>query len=477
MTKPVNEGNRSIRGMMTRGLPKAAMAVAIFSGSGLLAQMPTMRVRVAEAKLIDAPAAITLVGTVEPLRRSRVSSEIAGIVKEMPARQGDRVEAGGVLCVLDSVALSHRLGEARARLGALSARHQEWIAGTRAEELARLKALVDEAAAEHDRWKFEMQRVERLYEGREAHEKEYTDTRSQLIAAEQRKAAAQAAYEMGVNGARKETLVHAAFEVAEQQSVVDRLESDLKKTTVRAPFTGFVVHRATEVGEWVNDGGAIVEMVDIDRVLVRVDVPESALVFAKVGAPSRVQVDAAKQAFQGKIRHMIRQGDPRARTFPVEVEVENKDLILAGGMFARVTVPSGPPVSVVVVPKDSVMDRDGIAHVGLVVPGPQGGLVGLLSPVTVGADVEDWISITSGNVAPGTRVVTHGNEALQTFPTPVECVDINGNLLKPDAVKPSEAKKPVPAEEKRGDAFLHDYDANHLAPKVLCRVNPEARPA
>jgi multidrug efflux pump subunit AcrA (membrane-fusion protein) len=391
------------------------------------AQMSATKVMVTEARMVDAPATITLVGTVDAFRRSRVCSEIAGIVADMPARQGDFIEAGGVLCRLDDETIEWRLAEAKSKLGALTAKYDELRAGTRVEERARLKAVMEEAGAEYDRWKFEMQRIEALFEGRDSNAKEYTDTRASFLIAERRKQAAEADYEMAVNGHRKETIEQARLEVAEQQAVVDRIESDLRKTVIRAPFSGYVVQRLTEIGEWVAAGGPIAEMVDIHAVLVRVDVPEDAMPYVAVGQSARVQVDALRRAFSGNIRHVIRQGEERARTFPVEVEVDNPDGRLAGGMFARVTVPSGPSEKRLAVPKDAIVERDGIAHVGLVVPNAQGDAAGVLIPVTVGVDVNDWITVSSGSLEPGKMVVTHGNERLDVFPMPIQVVDENGN--------------------------------------------------
>jgi hypothetical protein len=62
--------------------------------------------------------------------------------------------------------------------------------------------------------------------------------------------------------------------------------------------------------------------------------------------------------------------------------------------------------------------------------GREGGTVGVLSPVTVGADVGDWIAITSNNVDPGAGVITRGTEWILPFPTPVEVVDELGVKIK-----------------------------------------------
>ena len=80
---------------------------------------------------MKAPATMTLVASVEPVRQSRVGSEIAGLVEVIPVRQGDFVKKGGVLCRLDGATLRHRADEEKARLSVLQSAHEELLAGTR----------------------------------------------------------------------------------------------------------------------------------------------------------------------------------------------------------------------------------------------------------------------------------------------------------------------------------------------------------
>ncbi|MFQ5589600.1 MAG: efflux RND transporter periplasmic adaptor subunit [Phycisphaerae bacterium] len=403
----------------------------VWGAASVRAQMPPTKVVVQEARALDLPSTITLVGTVGPVRRSRIGSEIAGIVAEMPARQGDHVDSGNVLCRLRNDVLSLRLAEAEARLRALETKHQELLAGTRAEELTRLKAILDESTANYERWKFELERIERLYKDSDANTKEYRDTRASFLAAERRMIAAQASYDLGVLGPRAEVVKRAEYEVAEQRAVVERIAADLSKTTISAPFPGDVAQRFAEVGEWIPAGGEVVELVDLSSVLVRVAVPESALAHLGDGARARVTVDALGRSFEGSVKHVIRQADEQARTFPVEIEVENAAGVLAGGMFARATVPAGSSARVPAVPKDAIVERGGVPSVAMIMPGRHGGMVGVLVSVTLGADVGNWIAVTSDNVPPGTKVITRGNENILPFPTPVLIVDESGTPVAP----------------------------------------------
>ena len=81
-------------------------ALAGCLGGRAWSQVPATKVVVAQARLIEARSTITLVGTVEPLRRSKVSSEIAGLVVEMPTREGDLISDGGTICRLNDDTLA-----------------------------------------------------------------------------------------------------------------------------------------------------------------------------------------------------------------------------------------------------------------------------------------------------------------------------------------------------------------------------------
>jgi multidrug efflux pump subunit AcrA (membrane-fusion protein) len=401
------------------------------------AQMPATKVRVERAQMRPLPATMRLVATVEPAVRSVVGSEVEGLVVAMPAREGDRIEQGGVICRLNDDTLTAELAAAKARLGALQARLDELQAGTRAEQLAQLKAAYEEAQALFAKWTSEKQRMSQLQERGTANEKEMYDTQAEYLAAQQRMVMAQAQYDEGVNGPRVEVIAQARYAVAEQAALVQRTERDLAKTVLRAPFAGYVIRRATEVGQWVERGGPIVEMIDLATVLVALDAPERAFPYVKVNDRARVHVEALADVFDGRVKHITPQADVGARTFHVQLEVDNAAGRLKSGMLAWATVTTGPEAPVVAVPKDAVDMRQGTPHVCVVTTTGQG-TTATPMPVTTGADIDDWIAIVSDNVAPDALVVVRGNEML-FFPSPVE-------VSNPDAL--TAASQPAGAPER-----------------------------
>jgi multidrug efflux pump subunit AcrA (membrane-fusion protein) len=375
------------------------------------------------------PATIDVVGTVEPLTRSVLGTEVPGLVVEMPVRQGDAVERGQLICKLNDDVLRLQVDQEDARLSMLQARLDQLINGTRAEELAWLKADFDAAQATSDRWSFELERIKRLLGAEHANQREYQDALAEQRSALERLNAVKAKYDEGVAGPRKEMVEAARYEVAEQRAVVARLKSDLGKTEIRAPFGGHVVRRFAEVGNWLAVGANVVEVVDLSEALVRVNAPESAFPYAVQGAAASVRIDALGVRLQGTIRHVIPQADLAARTFPVEIALPNADGVLKAGMFARATVPAGSSLETVAVPKDAVIDSHGSMQVALVVPGEKGPMA-VPTSVTLGGDDGAWVAVTSGNIPADAEVVTHGNERI-FFPQPVVVVaspaEVNAN--------------------------------------------------
>lgn len=411
-----------------------ALGVVLVVAPPAPAQFGPARVVTARAEMRQMPATLTLVGTVEPRRRSTLGAGAAGKVVEMPARQGDLVEEGALVCHLDDAVLQHEYAREQAVLAARRARLEELENGTRKETLARVKADLDAMEALANRWAFELQRVMRLHGDDYANEREYQDTLSEQRSADARRDAAQAIYDEAVAGPRAEVLAQARFDVAEQEAEVERIATEISRTMIRAPYKGFVSRRDVEVGTWVKIGDPVIELVELDSVLVRVDVPESAITYARVGEAATVRIDALGQTFTGSIRHAIPQAHLAARTFPVEIELANPDHLIKGGMFARATVPAGPVAEQLAVPKDALIDAHGSLQVALIVPGEKGPMA---TPVfvTTGADGGDWVAITSGNIPPGAEVAVYGNEQL-VYPQPVTVVQTPAevdNAPSPDA--------------------------------------------
>lgn len=360
----------------------------------------------------EAPATIRLVGTILPDKSAVIASEVSGPVAEFAAQEGQFLRKGDVICRVDPSVARLRYDEAAAKLEAYRQKVAELEAGERPEELKRLKAAVDEAHALHDKAEFEKKRVGRLFKIGQSSEKEKIEADFDFIGASRRLTQATARHEMALNGPRAEVIAQAKFEAAAQKAIADRMKRDWKKTEITAPFDGFIVAKRTEVGEWIDEGGPVAEMIALETVRVRVDVPERAIHFAQPGRAVSVEIEALERTIEGKIARVIPRAERTARSFPVEIDLPNPDHALLPGMFVWARVPSGPDGKRLMVSKDAIVPSGSSKQVFVVRPGKDGTLMAIPTPVTTGMEIGHEIEIQAAGLRAGDRVVCRGNERL-----------------------------------------------------------------
>jgi RND family efflux transporter MFP subunit len=321
-------------------------------------EAPAVPVRYTEARQASLRRSLDLTGSVESRRSSMVASEVEGLVEKLAAREGDRVEKGAPLVELrrQNIALRHEamLGqlkeaEARQQLALTSLDRSQGLF----EESIISQQQLDDASSEYEAW-----------QGR----------------------------------------------VAQLQADVARLEDDLDRTVVRAPYAGVVVEEHVAEGEWLTEGGEVVEMVDFRDLEVTVEAPESYFAGLSTGDKALVEIKAIPDyAVEGEIRAVIPRADERSRTFPVKVAISNPEGRIGIGMLARVKLPIGEPEQSIVVPKDAVVSQGPeriVFRIG------EGEVLERLS-VETGTSQGVWIAVTGG-IEAGDRVVTRGNE--RAFP-------------------------------------------------------------
>lgn len=346
------------------------ITILIFSSQCLFAQAPPsapVTVSVVTQKEVRKP--IKLVGSVEPMRKSLVSAEISGIVIEYPYSEGEYVEEGQVIARQNKSKLELMLNEA------INAKN---------ESKARLKLAEDE-----------LDRINEL------HEKGIV-SKSQLD---------NAVSEKNALIARQKLL----------QSRINQLEYDVSHTNIKAPFNGYITKEHSQVGEWLDSGDDVVELIDIDTVQIKVDMPEKYVHMVKKGDEAILTFNSLPgKDFKGEIVSIVPQADQSSRAFPVKINLENKAHVIKSSMSARVSFLLGETVEVKLVPKDSLTDSNGVKMLFVV---RDGAAVPL--PVTTGIEHENRVQV-EGDINVGEQVVVRGNERLQPM-QPVNVTSVIDN--------------------------------------------------
>ncbi len=170
----------------------------------------------------------------------------------------------------------------------------------------------------------------------------------------------EAAYNLVKEGPRPERIAAARAQVDIQAAQIEKLQDQISKHTIVARFPGYVTAEHTEVGQWVQQGEAVAEIIALDEVDVEVHVMENQIRHIQVGATARVEIPAlAQPTLTGEVALVVPQADVRSRTFRVKVRLENSiqdgQALLKAGMLARVTFSIGQPQHVLLVPKDAIV--------------------------------------------------------------------------------------------------------------------------
>ncbi len=360
----------------------------------------------------DLPPTLRLVGTVRPDRFAVVAAEVAGRIDAFVADEGQAVKAGDVIARVEAIVPTLRRDEARATLAALRARLAELEQGERPEELSRIEAMIGEGNAMVAKWKFEAERTKALYESNSSSEKERVDAAAELAAAQRRVAQMEAQLDMA-RKPRPEVVLRVRQEVAAQEAVLARFEHDVEKTAIRAPFDAVITSKRSEAGAWIEVGGPVAEIISLTTVRVRVDVPENAIAFARVGAPASLEIEALGKDLTATISRCIPLANSTARTFPVEIDVPNSDRALFAGLFVWAQVPAGPTEKRLMVSKDALVARGGSKQIFVIrTMAPDQPPMAMPLPVKAGLEVAGQVAVQADGLKAGDQVVVRANERL-----------------------------------------------------------------
>ena len=136
-------------------------------------------------------------------------------------------------------------------------------------------------------------------------------------------------------------------------------EISLNKSLISSPLKGTIKTRHIKVGEFVRKGDKLVEILDIDRIIVKVNIPEQEILSIQVGQNVEVALYIMeKKTFLGIVKNIGLEADSSNRTFPVEILVDNKERQLRAGMLARATFTKNVDQDQIVIPRHTVLERD-----------------------------------------------------------------------------------------------------------------------
>lgn len=228
-----------------------------------------------------------------------LASKLAGRLSEVMVQEGDFVKKGQALAILESQSLIAQLDEANAR-------HQETIQSVatakaqialKESEMAAVETEVRQAEASFGAARSRFNRTSMLSKEGAASKQELDDDRAQLVHAESSISAAKArvvAAQAAIDAAKSE-LTATDSRINAAQATVQRIESDIKDSTLVAPRDSRVQLRLSEPGEVVVAGTRILNLIDLSDVSMTFFLPETVAGRIAIGTEARIVLDAAPE--------------------------------------------------------------------------------------------------------------------------------------------------------------------------------------
>jgi multidrug efflux pump subunit AcrA (membrane-fusion protein) len=336
---------------------------------------------------------VELVGTLAAEDEVSISAEAEGRVSRVHADLGDRVAAGQVLVELDAEKSQYTLDQQRAALARALAKY----GAPDATHLPPIERTPDVQKAEAE-----------LEQARQAHERAQELHRRQLLPkqalddAEAMRRSKQASYDSALQNAK-----NLRADIDGSDATLKLADRNLRDTSIRAPFDGYVRTRRVSVGQFVKNQTPVMDVVRVDPLKVTGEIPEKQAPWIKVGQVVELHVDAfADRALLGKVARISPSVNTATRAFPFEALVPNADAALKPGTFARVHIKTGQTASVITVPYAALQYRYGVNRVFVV----DGDHVSLRE-LKVGERLGDRVEVLSG-IKAGERIVAADVEKL-----------------------------------------------------------------
>jgi membrane fusion protein (multidrug efflux system) len=341
---------------------------------------------------------VDLAGTLTSPDQARVSSEAAGVIRQVMVELGTEVRAGDPLVRLDP--RESQLAVERAE-SALRQTEAQLGMGNGSEATAEQVAAVRTAEANRADARSAYERAQRLVERGLLAPVELQNAETRLKVAE-------AAYQSAVDSTKS---VRAGLQ--DRRASLALARKKLDDAVIRAPFAGLVSERLVQAGEMIRENTPVATIVQVDPLKLRTAVQEKFAALITPGLGVRFRVESMPgDDFRGKVAFVSPAVDPATRTFSVEAVVENKDRRLKPGFFAKGVIETGRDENVLAVPADAISTLAGVSNVFVIENGvvrQQAVKVGVsrdgLVEVVEGLEGEETLALTNlGQLASGVAV-------------------------------------------------------------------------
>ncbi|MFT5662258.1 MAG: membrane fusion protein (multidrug efflux system) [Sulfurimonas sp.] len=202
------------------------------------------------------------------------------------------------------------------------------------------------------------------------------------------------------------TLQALSSTVDAKRAELKSMKIQLKKKTIKAPFSAIVVKRNIDIGEWVSVGSSVFTIIDPKSIEARINVPS--IFLQTLSKKQKLQAQISNQDIEVTVKSIIPLANKASRTFPIKLSLKNQKNFIEG-MRIDVKIPTLKKQKTLLVPRDAVIKRFGNFVVFSVIDDKA-----VMFPVKVINYTHNQAAISAKGLYENMKVITKGNE--RVFP-------------------------------------------------------------
>jgi RND family efflux transporter MFP subunit len=313
---------------ISAGLAGGLLAIALTGCSSQQAapqavatEAPAVRVKVASVVTQPFAATVAVTGSLISNTRVDVKAETTGRLLAFPKEEGESVDAGEVVAVVDDE--NYRLAERQAASAVA-------VAGA---ALARAK--ITEAHS-----KTELERAQNLVKSGGITDKD-------LKAAQVAEQDARAQVEL------------ASAQLDQARATLETARKHVRDASIHAPVAGEIQRKFVNVGAYVEPATAVMTLVNNRRLELESSVPSSDLAPIRKGQKVTFTVNSYPgEAFEGRVIDLNPAVEAETRAAKVRIAVDNSGNKLKAGMFAQGEILTGVESQAIVIPASAAYRDD-----------------------------------------------------------------------------------------------------------------------
>lgn len=234
---------------------------------------------------------LILYGNVE-IRQISLAFDATGRITELRAEEGDTVQAGDVIGLLDTRTLELQAAQAEANVEAQRQTLLRLRNGSRPEEIDEIKARLVSAESDVVRRKKDLSRIARLQNSRASSEQDFDQAQNDAQVAEARVEELRATLRLAELGPREEEIAAAEAQLKAAEAQVALLQHQIDLGTLSAPTHAVVRSRLLEPGDMVTPQSPVFSLALTHPKWIRVFVHEPELGKIQPGMKAQVFTDS-----------------------------------------------------------------------------------------------------------------------------------------------------------------------------------------